>query len=79
MRLLFNKAIISVFEEVNSLRLMSIIMKITISYVTQAIDLGADRAVSVVLIVFADVTLLGLRDLYIQKKVCYVNDIFVHN
>ena len=36
---------------------------------TQAIDLGADRAVSVVLIVFADVTLLGLRDLYIQKKV----------
>ena len=54
-------------------------MKITISYVTQAIDLGADRAVSVVLIVFADVTLLGLRDLYIQKKVCYVNDIFVHN
>ena len=45
-------------------------MYITISYVTQAIDLGADRAVSVVLIVFADVTLLGLRDLYIQKKVC---------
>ena len=33
-----------------------------------ALDLGAARSVTVVLVVFKDVTQLGLRDLYIEKK-----------
>ena len=34
-----------------------------------ALDLGVERSVSVVLVVFNDVTKLGLRDLFIEKKV----------
>ena len=33
-----------------------------------ALDLGAARSVTVVLVVFKDVTKLGLRDLFIEKK-----------
>ena len=39
-----------------------------------ALDLGVERSVSVVLVVFNDVTKLGLRDLFIEKKVGCPND-----
>jgi len=35
----------------------------------EALDLGVERAVTVILVVFADVTKLGLRDLYIENKI----------
>jgi hypothetical protein len=35
----------------------------------RALELGFPRSVSVVLVVFCDVTILGLRDLYVEKRI----------